>query len=346
MLFYFDESGDFAFAPRRYDVYAQAAVIIPDSRSVEVDRFVQSERRGQGCDELHAVALADVDLVELCEGIAGLAIQLCLHLTDTNLIKREYIPAERRAQAAAFERSIAKCRTDQPDEHLLAALHACAGRARHRTRMADGEFVQMHFLPEIVREAFQRALWIYQDPLWASDWTDFTFVFDGKLPGKLARSEKYLRDTLLDMLATGTRGHRFSRSDRWGPEHPYVRRFSETRRLVLERVFEHGQRFEDSRAHAGLQLADIVAHVGRRAVLEPDNPTLQRAYDALRPRMRNEKGACFLLNRFAGSGDDPHTLVPYVALFSPKRGSFELGPAWPLHQWPLTAPADHDEPGA
>lgn len=51
--------------------------------------------------------------------------------------------------------------------------------------------------------------------------------------------------------------------------------------IDLKLVFEHGLQFVPSHEQAGLQLVDAVAV--RRAALEPNNRTVQRAYDAIRP---------------------------------------------------------------
>jgi hypothetical protein len=45
-----------------------------------------------------------------------------------------------------------------------------------------------------------------------------------------------------------------------------------SRSVSLNRIFEHGLRFEPSHEHAGLQLVDIASYVTRRPILEPDNP--------------------------------------------------------------------------
>src|SRR5207249_4158231 len=53
--------------------------------------------------------------------------------------------------------------------------------------------------------------------------------------------------------------------------------------------FEHGLHFEPSYEHAGLQLVDVLAYVTRRAILEPDNDVIHRAYVHLRDNLRTER---------------------------------------------------------
>lgn len=72
--------------------------------------------------------------------------------------------------------------------------------------------------------------------------------------------------------------------------------------IDLSLMFEHGLHFEDSKNRAGLQLVDAVAHIVRRAVLEPDEERVQDAYDALRPKLRNGKGESLTIHRLRVAG--------------------------------------------
>jgi hypothetical protein len=72
--------------------------------------------------------------------------------------------------------------------------------------------------------------------------------------------------------------------------HPFAAKFFEpSENVSLNRIFEHGLRFEPSHEHAGLQLVDVVAYVTRRAILEPDNDVIHRAYAHLRDNLRTER---------------------------------------------------------
>jgi len=81
-------------------------------------------------------------------------------------------------------------------------------------------------------------------------------------------------------------------------------------------IFGGGVRFEDSRGHPGLQLADTVAYVVRRAILEPENTIMQAAYDQLRPQLRNEDDRCLLINRLQDSAP-PISLERYRHVHRP-----------------------------
>jgi hypothetical protein len=125
---------------------------------------------------------------------------------------------------------------------------------------------------------------------WRDDLVHFHFILDGKLPDKLAAGEKDLDVLLVPLL--GSNDYELVVPNTWGdePVHPFAAKFFEpSENVSLNRIFEHGLRFEPSHEHAGLQLVDVVAYVTRRAILEPDNDVIHRAYAHLRDNLRTER---------------------------------------------------------
>lgn len=130
----------------------------------------------------------------------------------------------------------------------------------------------------------------YIDDSWRDDLVDFHFILDGKLPDKLAAGEKDLDVLLVPLL--GSNDYELVVPNTWGdePVHPFAAKFFEpSENVSLNRIFEHGLRSEPSHEHAGLQLVDVVAYVTRRAILEPDNDVIHRAYAHLRDNLRTER---------------------------------------------------------
>jgi hypothetical protein len=113
------------------------------------------------------------------------------------------------------------------------------------------------------------------------------------------------------------------------PVHPFHAKYSVTDGRVagrdvgggidLKLVFEHGLQFEPSHERAGLQLVDAVAYTVRRAVLEPNHRTVQRAYDAIRPKLRTERGDSLTIARLNAGPEDRSSLERYRPLFGPTR---------------------------
>lgn len=203
-------------------------------------------------------------------------------------------------------------------------------RAGLTSQISDGEFVQALYLIELIADTLQKSLYFFHEDQWRDDFREFQFVVDGKLPTKAAAGEKYLNDSVVPTL--GSRPDRsFGVPETWKEEplHPFVERFSLERGRIAGRqivgaidlsgIFEYGLRFEDSTEHSGLQLADVVAYIVRSGVLDPDNGVTQRAYDAIRHKLRNETGNCLTLHRLRGTGEDRSSLDRYRPLYGLAR---------------------------
>jgi hypothetical protein len=138
--------------------------------------------------------------------------------------------------------------------------------------------------------ALKRALMAYYADEWRDDFRDLWFVLDGKLPGKLAPGEKFLERMVMPAISYDER-FALGVLDTWAedPVHPFVAKYNIDEGIDARVVFEHGLQFADSREHAGLQLVDAVAYTVRRAILQPANEKVQRAYDSVRRLLLNEE---------------------------------------------------------
>jgi hypothetical protein len=205
-------------------------------------------------------------------------------------------------------------------------------RAGLASQIADGEFVQAQYLVELLSAALQKSLVAHAHESWADDFAHFWFILDAKLPRRMAAGEKYLNDLLVPVLGS-RRGTPLIIPSNWTkpPAHPFIERHQRDLGLIrgvevqnpidLKTVFEHGLRFESSAECPGLQLADCVAHVVRRAVLEPDDAAIQHAYDQLRPRLRNHEGSSLTIHRLSVGDEKRTSLARYARLVGPDMGT-------------------------
>jgi Protein of unknown function (DUF3800) len=303
---FFDESGDFAFPEDSYDVYVQAGLIVPDSFLDKVEHYVANKKDELGVGELHAADLPDVELVGVCEWINGGPLTLVGQATDTEAMTAEQLGDYRDAQAKRLTENL---------EQYKAAGGGWAGaeewytrhikRAELSSRVSDSEYIQAHMLVGLIHAALFKSIVRYVDDAWRDDLEAFHFILDGKLPDKLAAGEKDLDVLLVPLL--GSNEYEFVVPDTWGdePVHPFAAKFFEgDGNVSLNRIFEHGLRFESSNEHAGLQLVDVVAYVTRRAILEPDNEVIHRAYAHLRENLRTERDGQ-ALRLLSGGGAEP-----------------------------------------
>jgi hypothetical protein len=311
MHLYFDESGDFAFPADRYDVYVQAGLIVPDSFVDKVEHYVANKKEELGVKELHAAELPDDELVAICEWLNLGPLSLVGQATDTAVMTAAQLRDYREEQAARLAENL---------EQYKAAGGRWAGaeawytrhikRAELSSRVSDSEYIQAHMFVGLIHTALFKSIVRYVDDSWRNDLVDFHFIFDAKLPGKLAAGEKDLDVLLMPLL--GSNEYELVVPNTWGdePVHPFAAKFYELNgKVSLNRIFEHGLRFAPSHEHAGLQLVDVVAHVTRRAILEPNDDVIHRAYAHLRDNLRTERDGQAL--RLLGSESALHGIDEY-----------------------------------
>ncbi len=315
MHIFFDESGDYAFPVDRFDCYVQAAVICPDTALASAEAFVRNRCLAWNLDELHAHQLSAEQLQQVADFLSDGPIELCVQLTDTVLTTPEVIYSCRLDQAAAYERSIKNYRrSGGTDPNVEADLRAHIKKAGLSSQISDGEFVHATLLVDGTVQAIQRALYTYGADEWREDFREFRFIMDAKLPGKKSAGEKYLSSKIVDLMA-GSKRHRFSWRPEWSeaPAHPWVERFCFNGSVQLDPLFEHGLQFVPSHDQAGLQLADAVAFIVRKAVMDQTEDII-RCYELLSRRLADRKGHCFVVARLPAGTRDQQPLLRYQPL--------------------------------
>ena len=309
----------------------QAALICPESRLPELDRFVAERQAEWGVKELHATDLSPDQLVQVCRFIERSACQLLNGVTDSIMTTVDDIAEFRLGQAATVRRNLDwyKSRGGKVPE-IEAWMLRNIKRTGLESQMTHGEFVQAHFMVELIAQAFQKALIFFHEDQWRDDFHEFRFILDGKLPAKLAAGEKYMQDVIVPTLGSRP-GSSIITVTTWreDPPHPFQVKYSTDQgrimgedvddALDLKLIFEHGLQFEPSHEHAGLQLVDAVAYTIRRAVLDPQQRAIQRAYDALRPKLRSDQGKSLRLTRLGIGEGDRSSLDLYRPLYNPTR---------------------------
>jgi hypothetical protein len=308
-------------------------LICPDSELSEVDRYVGDRRADWGVDELHATHLTDDQLQEVAGFINRSPCQLLAHVVDTVLVTTDHIAQFRLDQAATLARNLDWYRKEStkaigaPVPEIEQRIDREIKRSGLEAQMNHGEFVQARFLIELIFDALQKSLLIYFDDRWRDQFDMFHFVLDGKLPTKMAAGEKYLHDVIVPALGSRA-AESLMLAEPWRdePRHPFIQKFGrESGRIRgrevkgaidLSGMFERGLQFQPSHEHGGLQLVDAVAYIVRRAILEPDNSTIQAAYDAIRVSLRNGRRSSLTIQRLAVGEEDRSSLDRYRRLSS------------------------------
>lgn len=331
MYFYFDESGDYAFPEDRFDCYVQAALICPDSALDEINRLANDRRLTWGVEELHATNLSADNLLEIARLIGGSDCELLAQATDTRIVSAADIERFRLDQAARLRENLDWYRREsakihgEPVKEIEEWMLQQIKRAGLRSQISHGEFLQAHFMFELIKDALQKSLYWFHEDRWRDDLVAFHFVLDAKLPNKMAAGEKYLQRSIAPFL--GSRRHdSLGLPETWKepPLHPFVRKYERERGRIrgeeiegvidVGLIFEHGLQFEPSHEHGGLQLVDTVPYVIRRAVLEPENEVVHQAYGAFRHRLRRADGRSLRICGLPRREDRP-PLTHYEAVY-------------------------------
>jgi hypothetical protein len=261
MHLYFDESGDFGFAGDRFDAYVQAALICPDSFVEKIAHYVDNAKRELGIKKLHAAELPDERLIEICRFLDGGPLSLVAQVTDTEVMTDAQITEHRQVQAELLERNLEHYKQAGGKREGAEAWYTRhIKRAVLASRINNSEYVQADLFVTLIHAALFKSIVRYTDHAWRDDLADFHFVLDGKLRGKLAAGEKELNVLLVPRL--GSNDYELVIPTNWSaePVHPFVAKFgTDGGKLSLNRIFEHGLRFDESHSHAGLQLVDVVA---------------------------------------------------------------------------------------
>lgn len=311
MRLYFDESGDFGFPDDRFDAYTQAVLICPDSKLARVEEYVAAQCAEWGMDELHATSLSDDQLWQVCRFMRSERLPGLVQATDTNAMTRKTIAEHRLAQAVRVHENFRWWEGAGGKAWSIAAWYQRhVGRMAYAGRVPDSEWVQADLLISLVHRALNKTIYMFLDDKWRDDFRDFRFIFDAKLEGKLAAGEKYLNDVLLPALGSNRGRMDLVGVKEWRdpPVHPFEERYGTGEgTLDLKKLFEHGLEFERSHDHAGLQLADALAYLARRRILEPESNQIRLAWQTVRPLLVTHRGQGLYIMRYSTGGADADT---------------------------------------
>lgn len=237
--------------------------------------------------------MSPAQLAEVCEFFVQTNLCGCAVLTDGELVPpdefRDYRLRQAGRTASDYSRSRVASAGDPAAAELSNRLIKSTGLA---SSMSDVEFVQFAMLmPRQIFDALQASLLCYRDAPWRPDFHELHWIFDGKHAAdrtpKLSVGERRLTE-MLAMIIAGDRRFVLRIPDEIGRDatHPY---FASHRHpdgeldVGVRAVLRNGLTFKSSSDFAGLQLADVVAHLIRKAAMERTDRSTQAAFTRLRP---------------------------------------------------------------
>jgi len=284
----------------------------------EMKTFVAASCERWNRRELKGSRLKPKQVMEVADFLATQPIAAVAFVTDNQVMTEEVVTHHRSWQASlvAQARDAYGRRTDASDERLAAAT---ATIELVGVGMSDVEFAQQQQVPELLFTMVQRALDRYRDVEWDPEFETFSWVIDAKAATGLSPGEKYAFDNAMRAIGS-TERFRLVLPFEWQkrPNHPFLTRHAaDAEHTSLNSLWQDTREHAASHDHAGLQLADIVANVVRRAIEDGSSSSTIEAYDRLRLVLTDLEGNCLNVYRFR------HAPTPDVARYTP------LMRAWP-----------------
>jgi hypothetical protein len=286
MRFAFDESGTFQFPRSGFDSCSIGAVACPDSSLDHIGRELRRLRRLSELDEIHAKELPGKILHEVCGILGASDILWAAVYTDSRVFPLAQQADFRRRQVEKADEGIAASVSLAGDPERTRIALQTRNRIFHDTRVTAQEYLEFLVLfPRALGDILVGALRAYRDLSWTTDFAHLHFESDRKLTSKLSMGEKTLTAALPVFLANNDQ-FTLPIPAEWPPDHAFLREhYDATRQSVtVPRVLGDGIDFVDSKTSTLVQVADVVAHVTRRAAGDPSDSRAQDAYRLLRRR--------------------------------------------------------------
>lgn len=290
MNIYFDESGCFANIKSIDDSFI-CALIIPDQLLNEItDSFYDLKNDILGTSsEVKGSELDIIPRYDFCEWIS----QNSKHLTITVVgISSYYINWSqynlyRIQDADRLKSTIDKCKYELPDNHPVTPfLEKLYRRFKNVAKFSHQEYIQYLLYKEIIIDAFQHSIAYYMDLSYSKSFHEYNFIFDRKLKNKLSECEKIVNQYLIFIYSNRSKFNMvkpINTPDNWESEsHPFRINFCDKPRgILLNKVFENGFQFIDSKNNIGLQIVDWIVNTFYQAWKKPDDRTLKRCENLL-----------------------------------------------------------------
>jgi hypothetical protein len=279
MKIYIDESGDFNVEKSEY-VSVIAGVIIPENKAYKLDALFNKLKRKVSLKEkddngeIKGSLLNPHNLKFVFEFLAkNLDFQIALVIFDHKSTTAKHILEHRMGQAERFQKG--------KDYYLTGPVKAKAVLdffdekkrwVERRDLISDVLYIQLALQVQIIEQALKKIFVHYYDDCYRRlCFEKFTFIIDRKNK-KIKKPEKYISELIYGFLETQWSSKEpYIMIDKLGKnEHPMTKFDVNKDGKIgtdLKKLFGEGLKFEDSKNHKGLQLADIIASGVRRIVL-------------------------------------------------------------------------------
>lgn len=279
MKIFIDESGDFNTEDVN-GVSVITAVVVPENKNYKLERFFAklnervsfNEKDANG--EIKGYKLEPENLEFVFQFLSkNRDFRIVLNIFDHKMTSKSDIEEHRKGQAEKFQKGKEFYSAGPVKaKPVLDFLDEKKRWAERSDLISDVLYVQLALQVQVIEESLRKMVLHYHDESYRRlCFEEFSFIIDRKNK-RIKKPEKYISELIYGFLenqrskrapyavidSLGKSGHPFTKFDRdvdgqIGTD--------------LKKLLGDGLRFEDSKAHLGIQLADIIASGVRRIAL-------------------------------------------------------------------------------
>jgi hypothetical protein len=298
MKFYFDDSGSYSVTEPAPHV--MLGVLIPDTREADFltfhSEFVTNLDPGEFQDgEPKGSKLTDKSRTKLFRYLADNPwIRIAVSVSDSEFNNQQQIQGYRDEQVKLYEADFNNGLANNAPEDVvklqLDLLNATKGG------ISDVQFIKGFLLFHNLYALLHNSIQVYQGAEYDTCWFTFKIVFDRQDKNVITPLEKWINREFMHFIQEHSEP--FIVPEPWVVrEHPFIKTFRDgsNNRLVLNKIFKDGFKFEESKEVPGLQYADWIANTVRQVVKRKRDASY---LDIIRPNLVGHNRTPIILARF------------------------------------------------
>jgi hypothetical protein len=299
MKIFTDESGDFSLTHTQNHSLV-TSLICTEAVYEDIKRFMYAfENKFNNGLELKGSKLTPELRLRVCDFVKKNHEHLKISVTiiSPEMVSQWELDQYRALQALTFKKNKNwYINAGGKASEILEHYDRVAKIAEYNTRLNDQDFLQSIMLVQQLQRVLTYCIVYFIEPKFRKYFHNFSFIFDGKQPGKTSTMEKYIKNNVKPFLDGNSKsGHTVPVPSVWKEGHPFVDNFfidvdNSRKGVSLNKIF-NDLIFVDSRDEAGLRLVDIISNTIYSYLVNRSAPEIVHCYNKLEYAMAKEEGS-------------------------------------------------------
>ncbi|MDA7857940.1 DUF3800 domain-containing protein [bacterium] len=300
MNIYIDESGDFNFKKTGQLKYSLVgSIIIPDSKERSIAGFFTDFKKKLSSEELDKKEIKGSLLClenrfRVCKFLSDNPdFKVSIFVADTEITNDALIDKYRKLQYKQFKKN-RKSHINMGGKapSILKHYEKIMKLNKYKSRFSNSEYVEGMLINGTIRLSLQKSTICYFPNSYRNDLGDYHFILDKKLKNKLSPMEKYLSENIkgflgfpssIDKSKVNLDGKlKMTTYEGWGNDHPFKEKYCRKNHISINKIFEHGLEFKDSKNHTGLTLIDIICNTIYKSLNNPKDYNIIKCFNLLK----------------------------------------------------------------